>query len=199
MYKIYQKNISWKKNPAAGRISGFTLVELLVVVLIIGILASIAWAGYQKAVWKSRAAELLSRAQAMQKAQNMYFMANGVYAKKFADLDIKLPVKARTSTTNCNLSATDTTFYGDIQSSLVSPDVGGSSLVFNLFLEGPYACAGYVYIPADVFYNGVTPDRVYCVERDAAPFPGESGDFCKKVLGARKVGSIWRWSFYQLP
>ena len=87
-----------------------------------------------KAVWKSRAAELLTRVQAMQKAQNIYFMANGVYAKKFADLDIKLPVKTRTSTTNCNLSATDTTFYGDIQSSLVSPDVGGSSLVFNLLV-----------------------------------------------------------------
>ena len=47
---------------------GFTLIELLVVVLIIGILASVALPQYQKAVRKSRLAEVWSTLSSMEKA-----------------------------------------------------------------------------------------------------------------------------------
>ena len=51
---------------------GFTLIELLVVVLIIGILAAIAVPQYQKAVEKSRAAEVLTL---LKHIQNAYVVA----------------------------------------------------------------------------------------------------------------------------
>ncbi len=49
---------------------GFTLLEMLVVVLIAGILASVAMPQYQKAVERSRSAEAIMTAKAIVAAQN---------------------------------------------------------------------------------------------------------------------------------
>ena len=70
---------------------GFTLIELLVVVLIIGILSAVALPQYQKSVEKARISQLYVLLSAIDKAQSVYFMANGSYAKNFVDLDVQLP------------------------------------------------------------------------------------------------------------
>ena len=67
---------------------GFTLIELLVVVLIIGILAAVALPQYQKAVAKSRVMQLLVRADAIYKASQVYYLANGTYPSDLRDLDL---------------------------------------------------------------------------------------------------------------
>ena len=56
---------------------GFTLLELLVVVLIIGILAGIALPQYNKSVEKARLSEALLTANALQKAVDMCTLTNG--------------------------------------------------------------------------------------------------------------------------
>ena len=66
---------------------GFTLIELLVVVLIIGILAAIALPQYKKAVAKSKYATLKNITNSLYQSEQIYYLANNVYATTFDKLD----------------------------------------------------------------------------------------------------------------
>ena len=72
---------------------GFTLIEVLVVVIIIAVLAAVAVPQYQKAVLKSRYSGLMPIANAVANAQEIYYMNHGRYADNnhIGDLDIKAP------------------------------------------------------------------------------------------------------------
>ncbi len=72
----------------SGRsIQGFTLMELLVVVLIIGILAAVALPQYQKAVEKSRFTEAVLAVEKIAQANDLYYMSNGNYTNDIRALE----------------------------------------------------------------------------------------------------------------
>ena len=85
------------KNVKLGRL-GFTLIELLVVVLIIGILAAIALPQYQKAVTKSKLANLKTLVFSVANAAELYYLEKGEYPGSLEDLVISVPTPSSVTT-----------------------------------------------------------------------------------------------------
>ncbi|MFA5293017.1 MAG: prepilin-type N-terminal cleavage/methylation domain-containing protein [Phycisphaerae bacterium] len=69
--------------------SGFTLVELAVVIVIIGVLAAFAVPRFRASVERSKAAESFNYLSAIQAAQERYHAKQGTYAADTNDLDIQ--------------------------------------------------------------------------------------------------------------
>jgi prepilin-type N-terminal cleavage/methylation domain-containing protein len=68
---------------------GFTLVELAVVIVIIGVLAAFGVPRFLKSVERSKAAEAFAYLAAVRSSQERYQAQNGIYASDITALDIK--------------------------------------------------------------------------------------------------------------
>lgn len=77
------------------RVTGFTLIELMVVVIIIGILAALAIPQYTKTVERSHQSEAITNLGIIRGAQLRYYAEYNDYAAALSNLDIDSPTAAK--------------------------------------------------------------------------------------------------------
>ena len=80
------------KTAAAGRGAGarrrlgFTLIEIMIVVVIIGLLASVAIPTFRNFTYKARRVEGMTGLRTLFQVETSYYSDKGVYSDSFADL-----------------------------------------------------------------------------------------------------------------
>jgi type IV pilus assembly protein PilE len=71
--------------------NGFSLMELLIALVIIAIIAGVAYPKYQKLVTRSRQTEVKNILKAIQLGQDLYHTTHLKYASNLAELDVEIP------------------------------------------------------------------------------------------------------------
>ena len=80
-----------KIQPTLPRARGFSLVELMVVVVIMGILAAIAYPAYTKHVARGNRAAAEAYLMDLAQAEAQYFADSHAYTSTVADLHVTMP------------------------------------------------------------------------------------------------------------
>jgi prepilin-type N-terminal cleavage/methylation domain-containing protein len=139
---------------------GFTLIEVLVVVLIIGILAAIALPQYQKAVERSKAVKMIQMVKSAAEAQRLYFLYNGSYAKSFDDLDISIPKSSQNPGNVCSFS--DAAIIAVEDYHLVINHGTDTFSIEAIIPGGKNKCSGFTYqLLKDSFLEA---NQMYCFD-----------------------------------
>ncbi|MEK9713972.1 MAG: type IV pilin protein [Thalassolituus sp.] len=70
------------------KIKGFTLLELLIALIVVGIISSIAYPSYQDSVREAKRSDAIAIMQKMLASEEKYFIDNRVYADDLKDLGL---------------------------------------------------------------------------------------------------------------
>lgn len=177
---------------------GFTLIELLVVVLIIGVLSAVALPQYQRAVEKSRLAAVMPLLDNVCKAQQAYYMANGVYTADMDALDIHLPWTDMECKGWCS-AAKQAGFTVSTRSNTSWMLVNGVSNTNEkglLVALSPKSAIGAAFTYQSANAYGIMEAGFYCLERSDLSL---SKDYCKKIGWTKVLRRAGHWTYYVQP
>jgi prepilin-type N-terminal cleavage/methylation domain-containing protein len=123
---------------ARGDRKGFTLVELAVVIVIIGVLAAFGVPRFLQSVERTKASEAFAFLSAVRGAQERYVAKEGFYATKLSDLDINqsslkyFKDKSGTAAVTPDTAVTTTKFTPAAGSDPSSGDAGKPTWILTL-------------------------------------------------------------------
>lgn len=177
---------------------GFTLLELLVVVLIIGVLSAIALPQYQKAVLKARLHVGISLISSLYEAEQSYYLANGEFTDNIDALDIEIPHDDTCERWEEPGAMGYSCGWGQV-------DIEGNFK--TLYFTYPAQVDGdnedikiaYVVYLMDVAFSNVTGGKFkegtrYCFGRQTVKTAQE---VCEN-MGGTFIGESSRWKYYEL-
>ena len=74
---------------------GLSLMEVMVTLVIVAVIAGLAYPRYQKMVSRSKQTEPKTILQSIYMGQDLYITANQAYTANLSELDVEIPVSAK--------------------------------------------------------------------------------------------------------
>ena len=117
-----------------SRVTGFTLIELMITVAIVGILAAVALPSYKASVVKTRRADIQQRLVSYAQALERYYSTNGRYTSSGTTCGVSTPADAESTryyTWGVNAVSGGTAGCAEATFFITATPVSGSSQVGN--------------------------------------------------------------------
>ena len=130
-------------KKSVGNVKGFTLVELLIVVAIIGVLASQGVPAYRRMIQKSRKGEAQNFLAAIAAGQSAFYSEYGVYGNNLPRMGVQIDGQG---------APTSFTYVGAMDSCAADVGAGG---VLPTAATAPTSIPASYFLAAPVPYNQV--------------------------------------------